>query len=161
GAVSLQDFMNKLFQGGTWGTPGTGQSTAPGTPDANGCTLTHVDATYRPDDLVAFDSEHGVLYPGALIQGAYVNLGVGSLSPIHVPYTQRNPVSLVASLFEARTAPTATSSDVYTAIGDMIRQANIDGNVGQSKVHVDVFTASSMLEAATHLKFDAKILGAT
>lgn len=161
GAINLQDFMNKLFQQGSWSTPPTGQSSSPQGTDANGCQITHVDATYNPEELVSFDAGAGLLYPGALIQGKYVNLGLGSLSPIHVPFTQRNPVDLVSSFYSARTAPTPAASDVYTSIGDMIREANINGSLGQSTAYVDIITASTLLEAATKLKVDAKLFGAT
>lgn len=161
GAASLQDFMTKLFQQGSWPTPGTGQSSSPGGTDASGCTINHVDATYNPEDLVTFDAGAGILFPSAVIQGRWVNLGVGSLSPIHIPFTQRNPVNLVSTLYNVRTAATATSTDVYSSIGEMLREANTNGSIGQSTAYVDIVSASTVLEAATKLKVDASFLGAT
>jgi len=161
GAISLQDFMTKLFQQGVWSTPAPGQASSPTGIDASGCQTTHVDATYNPEELVSFDAGAGLLFPGSMIQGKYINLGLGSLSQIHVPFTQRNPVGLVASFYSTRTAPSATATDVYSSIGDMIREANATGSLGQSTAYFDVVSASSLLEASYKLKVDAKVFGAT
>ena len=161
GALDLQDFMNKLFQGGTWTTTPPGQATSALPPDANGCQQVRVDANYNPEDLVSFDAGAGLLFPSSLQQGVYINLGVGALTPIHIPAPQRNAVSLSSTLFESRVAPTATVSDVNVQIGDMITTAQARGEFLQSTVYFDVVTASTLLEAASKFKVDAKLFGAT
>jgi hypothetical protein len=160
GATGVQDFVNKLFQSGIWSNTGPGQTVTPLAPDANGCQLRQVDAVYNPREFVSFDSGAGLLYPSALNQGAYVNLGVGSLSPIHVPYTQRKPVNLVGTFFQSGTAANSTSTDVYMKIGEMIQAAHLNGGVTQSTVFFEMTTASSLDEASAKFKLDAKVLGA-
>lgn len=161
GALDLQDFMNKLFQGGSWANPAPGQTTSALPTDPSGCQQVHVDANYNPEDLVSFDAGAGLLFPSSLQQGAYVNLGVGSLTPIHVPATQRNSASLSSTLLESRVAPTATVSDVNVQIANMIQSAQARGEFLQSTVYFDVVTASTLQEAASKFKLDAKLFGAT
>jgi hypothetical protein len=159
GTSSVQDFVNKLFQSGIWANSGPSQTTTPLAPDANGCQLRLVDARYNPEELVNFDAGAGLLFPSALNQGQYINLGVGSLTPIHVPYVQRKPANLVATFFQSATAPTATSTDVYNSIGQMIRAAQAQGGITQSTVYFDMQSASTLEEAAVKFKLDAKVLG--
>ena len=56
---------------------------------------------------MSFDPSASLLYPGALIQGQYVNLGIGAFTPINVPYTLRKPVELGTSLYLSATGQTA------------------------------------------------------
>jgi hypothetical protein len=159
GATGVQDFVNKLFQSGIWANSGPTQTVTPLAPDANGCQLRRVDAAYNPEELVNFDAGAGLLYPSAINQGQYINLGVGSLTPIHVPYPQRKPVNLVATFFQSSTAPTGTSTDVYGSIGQMIQSAQAQGGITQSTVYFDMQSASTLEEAAVKFKLDAKVLG--
>ncbi len=161
GSASIQDFMNRLFQSGIWANTVPSESTTPLAPDANGCQLRRVDAVYNPEEFVSFDAGAGLLYPSSLAQGAYVNLGVGALTPLHVPYTQRQPVNLVSTFFSAQTAPNSTSTDVYTGIGQMIQAAQAAGGITQSTVYFDMKSASSLEEAAAKFKLDTKLFGGT
>ncbi|MEO8702751.1 MAG: thiol-activated cytolysin family protein [Kofleriaceae bacterium] len=161
GMTTTQQFMNTLFGSGIWANTQPGQSESPLAPDANGCQLKRVDATYNPEEFVSFDAGAGLLYPSSLAQGAYVNLGVGALTPLHVPYTQRNPVQLVSTFYSSATAPTATSTDVYGSIGTMIQNAQASGGVTQSTVFFDMKSASSLEEAAAKFKLDTKLFGGT
>ncbi|MCY1078753.1 thiol-activated cytolysin family protein [Archangium lansingense] len=159
GATSVQDFINKLFQNGIWQNPSSGQTSTVLAPDALGCQLKQVDERYNPEELVSFDAGAGLLFPSALNQGRYVNLGLGALTPLHVPYPQRKPVKLVATFYQTATAPTATSTDVYNSIGQLIQAANAQGAITQSNTYFEMKSASSLEEAAAKFKLDAKILG--
>lgn len=159
GATGVQDFMNRLFQSGIWANTAPGETVTPLAPDANGCQLRRVDAQYNPEELVNFDAGAGLLFPSALNQGQYINLGVGSLSPIHVPFYQRNPVKLVATFWQTGTAPTGTSTDVYSTVGQMIQAAHASGGITPSTAYFEMQSASSLQEAAVKMKLDAKVLG--
>ncbi|MDQ3365937.1 MAG: thiol-activated cytolysin family protein [Myxococcota bacterium] len=158
GATGVQDFFNKLFQSGIWASTASVTET-PLAPDANGCQLKRVDATYNPEELVSFDAGAGLLFPSALAQGQFVNLGVGSITPLHVPYTQRQPARLTSDLWVQATAPTATATAVYGAIGGMIRTAHSQGTITASKVVFDKQSASSLEEYAAKVKLDTKLFG--
>jgi len=159
GASGVQNFVNTLFQSGIWANSGPTETNTPLAPDINGCQLRQVNALYNPEELVSFDAGAGLLFPSALNQGKYINLGVGSLSPIHVPYPVRKPVKLVTTLYQSATAPTATATDVYDAIGQMIQTAQAQGGITQSMAYFDMQSASTLEEAAVKFKLDAKVLG--
>ncbi|MBA3499855.1 MAG: thiol-activated cytolysin family protein [Deltaproteobacteria bacterium] len=158
GATSVQDFFNKLFQSGIWAST-TNVVVTPLAPDANGCQLKRVDATYNPEEFVSFDAGAGLLFPSAIAQGQFVNLGVGSFTPLHVPYTQRQPARLTSDIWVQGTAPTATATDVYAEIGTMIRTAHAQGTISPSKVVFDKQSASSLEEYAAKVKLDTKLFG--
>lgn len=158
--VSVQDFMNKLFQNGTWQTTPTAPTTTNLPNDQYGCTLRQINAMVAPDQLVSFDMGAGLLFPSALNQGRFINLGLGGLMPINVPYTKRKPVHLVSTLYQTGTAATATATDVYSTMGNMIQAANAAGAFGQSVVYYDLQSASSLEEAAAKFKLDVNVFGA-
>ena len=159
GATSVQDFINKLFQNGIWQNTAPGQTSTVLAPDSFGCQLRQVDERYNPEDLVSFDAGAGLLFPSALNQGSYVNLGVGALTPLHVPAAQRKPAKLVATFYQTATANTATATDVYNSMGQLLQAANAQGAITQSNTYFEMKSASSLEEAAAKFKLDAKIMG--
>lgn len=160
-STGVQDFINKLFQRGVWQTNAPTNYYTPLPPDSFGCQRQQVTSLYNPSDFVTLDMGTGLLFPSALIQGAYINIGSGFLTPIHVPYHQRKqPVSLVGTFYATTNAPTATASDIYPSIGQMIQLANNQGAFNHlPKWIIDIQSASSVEEAAAKLRLDAKALG--
>jgi hypothetical protein len=159
GASSVTDFMNRLFQNGIWANTTPGQTETALPPDANGCQLKQIDAMYQPSEFVSFDTGAGLLFPGALLQGRYVNLGIGSVIPLHIPAAARRQVVLVDTMGDTAVAPSPAAADVYPAISGMIQQAQQRGAYTQAETAFEMTTASSLGEAASKFKLDAKLLG--
>ncbi|GGJ67119.1 hypothetical protein GCM10008939_09170 [Deinococcus aquiradiocola] len=162
-ANDTQDYVNQLFRMGQWTNGAPGQNSVPLPPD-QGCDLERVDVTSNPEDLVSFDPS-SMLYPGALVQGQYVNLGVGALNPINVPSTLRKPIALGTDLYLSATGQTATANpatmnEVNTQIGNMIRTAQSQNALPGAAVYFESFTASSLNEAAVKMGLDVHALGA-
>jgi hypothetical protein len=164
-ATSLQDFINKLFLGGVWQnnspfyTPGAWAS------DAFGCQVRQVTERYNVRELVSFNRAADLLFPSALNQGVYINIGFGALTPLHVvssgPSPQRKPVNLVGTFTQMATSPTATVGDIYASIGQMINTANANGKISLGTVYPEIKSAASLDEVAAKFKLDLGILGAS
>ena len=158
GATSLQDFTNRLFQGGLWRNDPPFQTPGAWAPDAFGCQVRQVNERYNVKELMSFNRAADLLFPSALNQGIYINTGFGGLTPLHVPSVQRKPVKLVGTFSEMATAP-ASVSDVYASIGQMIQTANANGKILRGKVYPEVRSAASLEEVAAKFKVDSGILG--
>ncbi|MCY1015908.1 hypothetical protein [Pyxidicoccus sp. MSG2] len=158
-ATSLQDFTNKLFQGGVWQNNPAFQSPGAWSTDAFGCQARQVNERYNVRELVSFNRAADLLFPSALNQGIYINTGFGALTPLHVPYLQRKPVKLVGTFFEMASAPTTTVGDIYASTGQMVTAANNNGKISLGKVYPEIHSASSLEEVAAKFKLDPGILG--
>ncbi len=153
---STQDFIDRLFRDGQWQTATPGIISVTPLPSNPSCTLKRVTAINEPEFFISTSAGGGYLYPGAINQGKYINMGVGALEPIHIDYTKRNPVYLSADFFQEEVSPIATLSSVNAAIGRLIKKA-------PPQTPADVITriieASSLTEAAHAMNTDAKMLG--
>ncbi|MFO0577281.1 MAG: thiol-activated cytolysin family protein [Polyangia bacterium] len=165
GAPDVGTFIDRLFMTGIWNDTSATETVTPSGFDARGCSVKRVNARYNMSDLALFRPATAILYPGALLQGRFMNLGIGSVTPVDVPYTKRKPVSLVSSYaelggaFQTATAADATASEVAKTIGGMLRSISTATPFnGSQQLFFESESASSVEEMARKLKVDAGLL---
>jgi hypothetical protein len=159
--LSTTEFIDKLFLN----SPLTmvGNLPDPVNNPQDPCVRTLVNVT-TPDnaELSTLEDYPGVIWPGALYQGASVPGGVGSLLQIPVSVTKRNGLYMVSDTTYSQTyVASATAGNVYTAIGNIMAQGEINWENAPSKVYFKVVEASSLRELSVSLGLNASAFGAT
>jgi hypothetical protein len=165
GAPTVDQFIDRLFMTGIWSNPGSSYDTPSTGFDMRGCATKQVNQRYNLSSLAPFEPGIDLLFPGALVQGRYANLGLGSLVPIDIPHTKRKPIPLVSNYaavggpFQTATSPAATASAVLTTIGGMVTALGTTTLNPIRNIASEVETTSSLDEMAARLNVDVKVLG--
>ncbi|MGD8826601.1 MAG: thiol-activated cytolysin family protein [Myxococcales bacterium] len=124
------------------------------------CSTTTYEISKAPEDVVMFNSDPQVFWPGALIQGDSYENG----SPLLIPLEGRAPINLSvqglyadqASAFEV----TATQSEVTQAVSSLLAGAVRDDTPATQSVFFNQKEAYSFEQSALDLGFSARYLGA-
>lgn len=124
------------------------------------CSTTRYEIRSAPDDVVIFNSDPQVFWPGALIQGdSYANG-----SPKLIPLPGRAPLNIsISGLFADASSAfdvTPTQSAVNDAVGGLLSSALQDGTPSTQQVSYRQREAYSFEQAALSLGFSARYLGA-
>ncbi|MGH7269372.1 MAG: thiol-activated cytolysin family protein, partial [Polyangiaceae bacterium] len=123
------------------------------------CTRTPYSLTTTPQQIVTFDPNVDVLWPGALLQGKALQSGALAGLPI----TQRAPIAIsIPGLLAANNTITVgqpTLATVQQAIGQLINAAVTAGIQPSSSISYNQTTAYSMSQAALDLGLSVNYLG--
>lgn len=136
-----------------------GASTPVNAGDGKRCTSTPYEITDTPTEIVTFDPDSEILWPGALLQGAS-RAELGALQEL--PIRQRGPLRLSINLLakdNARTVESPTLSSVQSAIGDLIELASKAGHRAGSDIAYDQVSSYSLEQTALELGLSARYLG--
>ncbi|WP_019012427.1 thiol-activated cytolysin family protein [Deinococcus aquatilis] len=181
-ATSAAQFVELLYGGprregcpafgGGWPAPSLDRTRAAGSRETTqnedgrdfSCRVDSYDITRTPDDIVTFDPDAGLMWPGALLQGEGVALGLGSLRPLSVPASQRMPVTLSLDLLTGNNRAVVvnpSNSTVAQAVGSLVEQAQRSRIDYGSSVSYKKTESYSLEQSALALGLDAAYLGAS
>ncbi len=123
------------------------------------CSTTTYEIGDAPEDVVMFNADPQVFWPGALIQGDSYESG----SPLLVPLPNRTPLNisiqgLYADQASAFDVP-ATQSSVNQAVSELLAQAVHDDTPASQSVFFNQKEAYSFGQSALKLGFSARYLG--
>lgn len=128
---------------------------------AYSCTSVPYSISKTPQQIVVYNPDVDILWPGALIQGKSHKNQVGSLLPLAIG--QRAPVNVsIPSLptgSNFRSVDIVDQAHVAGAIGDMIGNATLDGLQTASASQFTMRTYSSEQEFALQAGLSGKYLG--
>jgi hypothetical protein len=124
------------------------------------CSTTTYEISDAPEDVVMFNTDPQVFWPGALIQGDSYESG----SPLLIPLANRAPVNISvqglyaeqASAFEV----TPTQSEVTQAVSSLLAGAVRNDTPSTQSVFFNQKEAYSFEQSALKLGFSARYLGA-
>lgn len=100
------------------------------------CTTTNYSLTNAPQEIVTFDPDISLLWPGAILQGKGIQAGLGSLRQVGVRATDRPALVVsiprILSGDSRRIVPNPSLSNVNNAVGELIQVAqNADIETGR------------------------------
>lgn len=124
------------------------------------CTTTPYSLTQNPDRLTIFNPDAEIMWLGALLQGKGHRDGLGSLAEL--PIRQRSPLTIFIDLLTedvTRTIEDPNPSNVASAIGELIDQAEARGHKAGSKIFFDQKETYSLEQASLELGISARYLG--
>lgn len=123
------------------------------------CETTPYTMTDTPRELVVFEPDVNILWPGALIQGSSHKSARGSL--MELPIRQRDPVVLSLNLLTndtTRTVDNPTVATVQQAIGELIAAAEDRGLDPSGSVFFEQEQSYSASQAALRMGLSAKYM---
>lgn len=93
------------------------------------CHSTPYSLTRTPQQIVMYDPNSSILYPGAFIQGKTYKNGIGSLSALKIDKRAPIKVSIPDLKFadNYRVVDTVDLADVESAVGSIVDEATKDG----------------------------------
>ncbi len=122
-------------------------------------TTTPCSITRTPADIVTYDPNSEILYPGSLIQGnGYVG-GLGSIKSL--PIYQRAPLTLSISFQMSdnnRVVENPDLASVKEAIGELVEAAQNAGHVSGSSIYFNKSTGYSVEQTSLALGLSAKFM---
>lgn len=128
---------------------------------AYSCTSVPYSITKTPGDMVLYNPDLDILWPGALIQGKSHRDPVGSLLPL--PVSERAPINVSIPGFPTgtnfREVTTVDQAHVGSAIGDIVGSAVANGLQAASASRFEMRTYNSEQEFALKLGLSGKYLG--
>lgn len=135
---------------------------------AYSCTSVPYTLAKNPRDIVLYNPDVDILWPGALIQGKSHKAQAGSFLPL--PISERSPVNVSIPGFSTgtnfRVVETVDQAHVASAIGDIVGTQTVSGLQSPSASTFEVRTYNSEREFAlqaglsgTYLGFSAKAGG--
>ncbi len=125
------------------------------------CETTPYSMTDTPRELVVFEPDVNILWPGALIQGSSHKAARGSL--MELPIRQRDPVALSINLLTddtTRTVQNPTVATIQQAIGELIAAAENRGLDPSGSVFFEQERSHSATQAALRMGLSAKYMSA-
>ncbi|MDH4118860.1 MAG: thiol-activated cytolysin family protein [Acidimicrobiia bacterium] len=125
------------------------------------CETTPYTMTDTPRELVVFEPDVNILWPGALIQGSSHKSARGSL--MELPIRQRDPVALSINLLTedtTRTVENPTVATVQQAIGELVAAAENRGLDPSGSVFFEQERSYSATQAALRMGLSAKYMSA-
>jgi hypothetical protein len=123
------------------------------------CTTTAYSITQTPREIVTFDPDSEILWPGALLQGRS-HARLGGLQEL--PIRQRGSLKLSLDLLtreNTRTLDNPALAGVQSAIGDLIEIAARGGHRAGSDIAYDQVSSHSLEQTALELGLSARYLG--
>jgi hypothetical protein len=124
------------------------------------CSTTTYEISEAPEDVVMFNHDPQVFWPGALIQGDSYESG----SPLLIPLEGRAPINLsVQGLYADQASAfdvTPTQSEVTQAVSGLLAGAVRDDTPATQSVFFNQKEAYSFEQSALDLGFSARYLGA-
>ena len=124
------------------------------------CSTTTYEISDAPEDVVMFNTDPQVFWPGALIQGDSYESG----SPLLIPLANRAPVNIsVQGLYADQAAAfdiTPTQSEVTQAVSSLLAGAVRSDTPATQSVFFNQKEAYSFEQSALKLGFSARYLGA-
>jgi sugar lactone lactonase YvrE len=124
------------------------------------CSTTTYEISDAPEDVVMFNTDPQVFWPGALIQGDSYESG----SPLLIPLANRAPVNIsVQGLYADRASAfdvTPTQSEVTQAVSSLLAGAVRSDTPATQSVFFNQKEAYSFEQSALKLGFSARYLGA-
>jgi len=128
---------------------------------AYSCTSVPYTITKNPRELVMYNPDVDILWPGALIQGKSHKAPVGSLLPLTI--AERSPVNVsipgLPTGTNFREVTIVDQAHVASAIGDMLGSATANGLQAPSASDFKMRTFNSEQEFALQLGISGKYLG--
>ncbi|GAB5536935.1 MAG: hypothetical protein Rubg2KO_31840 [Rubricoccaceae bacterium] len=124
------------------------------------CTSTPYTLADTPEDIVIYDPDRSVLYPGAFVQGkSYV---VGSIDALTIP--EREPLRISIPDVSSTTGDnfrtvTPNQAEVSNAIGNIVGNAVLDGLATPSSIDFTMETYHSESQFALDAKVSGNYLG--
>ena len=124
------------------------------------CTSTPYTLADTPEDIVIYDPDRSVLYPGAFVQGkSYV---VGSIDALTIP--ERAPLRISIPDVASTTGDnfrtvTPNQAEVSNAIGNIVGNAVLDGLATPSSIDFKMETYHSESQFALAAKVSGNYLG--
>ncbi len=172
-AQTMEEFVDALPE---WGkvypkvfNPGQGAGTEStlGTVEEEGKRFKKKQRPYSitttPDEIVTFQPVNG-FWLGSLIQEKGLIEGTGSFTEIPVEAVKRPRIKITTDLLipnNSRTIENPSSSEVQSALGDLISTAVRSGSRSGSSISYKSTANYSMEQTALALGFDANYLGAS
>lgn len=124
------------------------------------CSTTTYEIGDAPQDVIMFNTDPQVFWPGALIQGDSYESG----SPLLVPLANRAPINISVQGVYAKEASafdvTPTQSEVNQAVSSLLAGAVRDDTPSTQSVFFNQKEAYSFEQSALKLGFSARYLGA-
>ena len=128
---------------------------------AYSCTSVPYTLERNPRDIVIYNPDVDILWPGALIQGKSHKSSVGSFLPLTV--AERSPVNVSIPGFSVgtnfRTVDTVDQAHVAAAIGDIVGNATTSGLQAPSASTFEMRSYNSEKEFALQAGLSGKYLG--
>ncbi len=128
---------------------------------AYSCTSVPYSISKTPNEIVVYNPDVDILWPGALIQGKSHKAQVGSLLPLTI--SERAPVNVSIPSFPTgsnfRTVDIVDQAHVGSAIGDIIGNATLNGLQTASASKFQMRTYNSEQEFALQAGLSGKYLG--
>ena len=125
------------------------------------CSTTPYSLSSTPKDVVMFNGDPQIMWPGALIVGTSYQSGGLELLPI----TERAPLNLsIQGVYAGNTSATVaqpTGSSVTAAVNRLLAQAVKDQTVPTNSIYFKQTSAYSVDQAALKLGLSAHYLGAS
>jgi Thiol-activated cytolysin len=126
------------------------------------CTTTPYTLTETPEQIVTFDPDSSIFWPGVLLQGKGYKDGIGSLAEL--PVRQRAPLQLSIDLpgkDVTRTVLNPDGQSVSKAIGELIQAAKEGGVQGGTSIAFSKEESNSTEQSTLKLGMSAKYLAAS
>jgi hypothetical protein len=123
------------------------------------CTTTAYSITETPREIVTFDPDSEILWPGALLQGRY-HARLAGLQEL--PVRQRGALTLSLDLLtkeNTRTVVNPALASVQSAIGELVEVAARAGHRAGSDISYDQVSSHSLEQTALELGLSARHLG--
>lgn len=124
------------------------------------CTTTKRSLTANPDQIVIYQPDRNVLWPGALLQGKGYVGGVGSL--LELPVRQRAPVTVFIDLLGPDVTEVVENPDaasLQSAIGRLVAKAKDQRVPPQLRASFSTTSFDHTTQASLQLGMSAKFFG--
>ena len=125
------------------------------------CNSTPYSLSSAPKDVVMFNADPQIMWPGALIVGTSYQNGSMQL----LPFDQRAPIKVsIQGVYAADTSATVdnpTASSVTAAINNLLSKAVKDQTVPTNSIYYTQTSAYSLDQSVLKLGFSAHYLGAS
>jgi hypothetical protein len=125
------------------------------------CTQTPYSLRKTPKEIVMYNPNRGLLWPGSLIQGRTHRDGVGSLLGLNIPERRSLQISIpdFPSGSNFREVPNPTQATVDAAIGEMRGDATVSGLATPSTIHFELITSHSEEQLALSMEVSGRYMG--
>lgn len=126
------------------------------------CTTTNYSLTNAPDEIVTFDPDTGLLWPGSILEGKGIQEGLGSFAEVSVKSSSRPALVIsiprILTADNRRIVPQPSQSTVSSAVGDLISIAKAQGIETGSKVNFTLKDSYSWQQSALDLNLAVEYL---
>jgi hypothetical protein len=162
GSGDVAAYLRSLPPWGQFAPPAAAKHGPVGSPTRGAgkqCTMTAYSITETPREIVTFDPDSEILWPGALLQGRS-HAKLAGLQEL--PVRQRGPLKLSLDLLtkeNTRTLDNPALANIQSAIGELVEIAARAGHRAGSDISYDQVSSHSLEQTALELGLSAHHLG--